>query len=179
MNTLALKLQNHSDTWALRSSTPVRFSQQWKPVLSAYYERLFIADSDQLDSVHARVTLLAKQAERAVRQRSRYYGTDLTTRLLESLSTLLDPNEFEGEVPQSDSLPAILRAVQIVGGVNVSLGVTEEGHFTALWSNEDRTIYVESLPNAHVRWAIAHENDDDMQIMSSDTSTLSEFSTAL
>lgn len=179
MTVVALAQQNYTDSWRYRSTTPVRFSDQWKPILSAYYERFFIADAEELKSVKAQLALLSKQAERAVRQRSRYYSEHLTNRLMQSLSTLLDPEEFEGKVPQLGSLSAILRAAQIVRESNVSLGVTEDGHFTALWTNETRTIYVESLSVSHVRWAIAEESDCAMRTVSSDASTLSDFTAAL
>ncbi len=179
MTAVVLPKQHYTDPWSHRSTTPVQFAAHWRPILSAYYERFFIADAEELDSPEAHLNLLFKQAQRAVRQRSRYYSEELTTRLLKSLSTLLDPEEFEGTVPQIGSLATILRAAQIVGECKVSLGVTEDGHFTALWTDEARTIYVESLSDANVRWAIAEESDDNMSTVSSDASTLSEFSGAL
>jgi len=179
MTVVALPQHGYTDSWSYRSTTPVRFSEQWKPILSAYYERFFIADSEELETIEAQLALLSKQAERAVRQRSRYYSEQLTGRLLESLSTLLDSEEFEGKVPKLGTLPAILRAAQIVRASDVSLGVTEEGNFSALWANEKRTIYVESLSVSHVRWAIAEESDCAMRTVSSDASPLSEFAAAI
>lgn len=129
--------------------------------------------------MEAQLTLLAKQAERAVRRRSRYYGPALTNRLLASIATLLNHEEFEGEIPDLRSLGPILRAAQIVGEANVSLGVSDTGHFTAIWNDENRTIYVEAISNFIVNWAIATESEDSISTLSSEPSTLVEFSGAL
>lgn len=143
------------------SSTPAR-SRAWRPNLSNLFDWTSVDDSEAVGDTLMRLAVAHTKINRAISQRYRYFGAGLSDQLRHSFKALLDPEEFEGVIPNLSEVITLLRVIQLVQRTGVCLGMSEIGVLSATWTDADTTLYIEALEGNKIRGVQVAEGDDQI-----------------
>ncbi len=163
---------------SITSGTPTH-SKLWGFRLPSYSEQRLVSGWLDPEDISARLARAYTEITRAISERYRYFGADLSVRLMRSFSALLDPEEFDGSVPSISEIITLLRAIQLVNRPDVSVGLTELGVVSATWSDPRVTLYIEVVGPNQVRAVKVVEEEKHIQTIELEAATLQKIGLSL
>lgn len=125
----------------------------------------FIVDRSEPATLAEKLSRALAQSKKAVRSRAHLLGGEQMHRIIERLTSILDPEDWDEEdsTPSFSSADALMRATVAVAAPVSSLSISRSGNLRGMWAVPQGFLTIEGLADGSVSWIFVREHPNEVE----------------